>query len=273
MCLPESLHPLFCFGVPRERERKREVKPMKICHWETNIAIRPEAPQEEMLPLSRKKEKAGENSQFKYFLILLILPGVCKRLHLWIDASKCIEDLFQASVKCHDKWVSCEQRKSHHIKSLNTTQERWQIIESSFQLKKPKEDSYPETFWKEKKRFTCKGCKGNRPQKGSFSTEHIIIWIICTIIKVIKNEYNATVFGMGLSLSLQNAVDWPFSFLWLPDALQQQPSGNLEKIKIFYLQDLELHNTSGALEWGRKQRERKHTGQACCFHWVFEVGT
>lgn len=45
------------------------------------------------------------------------------------------------SVRCCDEWVSCEQRRNHHIKSLNTRQERQQITESSFQLKKSKEES------------------------------------------------------------------------------------------------------------------------------------
>lgn len=57
------------------------MKPMKICRGEANIAIWPEAPQEDMF-LSRKKEQEGKNTQFKYSQALLILPSVYKRLCL-----------------------------------------------------------------------------------------------------------------------------------------------------------------------------------------------
>ena len=69
----------------------------------------------------------------------------------------------------------------------------------------------------------------------------------------------------GLSLSIINVVAGPLSWflLWLQNTLQQLPSGNSEKIQVYYLQDLKTTqytccHTVRSRSWVERERESMH---------------
>lgn len=60
-------------------------------------------------------------------------------------------------------------------------------------------------------------------------------------------------------------------FIKVVKCLQQQPSGNLEKIQVNYLEDLENYTATWSYTVG-SQRKKECTGLGLCFYWGWEWG-